>query len=416
MQTETNSKRVAPALTRRELMRALAGATAGLALPGFGFSGRCFGAAPAAPLAPSPAAPPVDPFSLDLGFIDQRIQQTVDADKLEGIGLVLFTRDKVFYRKGFGTDTPETTHLIASATKLASCTCLMTLVDDGLISLEDPIRTFLPQFGSKRGPITIRQLMSQTHGIPANHPSIPQPGKDDTDSTMTLEKSVNEIAKDDRVQYPPGSKHHYQPAVAYHIAGRIAEVVTKEEWATLFKKRLGDPCEMAHFTYGKTRNPRIGGGAGCDLQDYTNLLQMHMGLGVFKGRRVLSEKMVNEMRADQLHGTPFTPPNGIHVASGYGLSWWFNMTEKDGTAVQTSVPGAYGPIPWINWKLGYGGFFNLQKSLAVSMQIYQDIYPPLNTLLGLPTEKIEVDMERVREQMSKAKKRKGGGGTRKKQQ
>ncbi|MCI0748950.1 MAG: beta-lactamase family protein [Nevskiales bacterium] len=384
-------------MNRREAMTMFAGATAGLAFGGMGFSG--------SGLAAAKASPKIDPSTLDLGFIDKRIQQAVDTGKTVGAGLVLFTKDRVFYKKAFGTDTPETIHLLYSATKLASCTCLMTLVDDELIALDDPIRKYLPQFGPVRGAITLRQLMSQTHGLPGRHKAIPAPQKD---NGLTLEQAVNEIARDDdRVEYPPGSKHHYQPVISYHIVGRIAEVVTGESWATLFKKRLKDPCDMRTFTYGDTPNPRIGGGAVCGLQDYQNLVLMHLNLGTFNGRRVLSEKMVREMYADQLHGIPFTPA-GSMATYGYGLSWWFNMVDEAGAPVQTSVPGGTGAIPWINWPLGYGGFLHLVEGLPVSAPIYEDIYPELNTALGLPTAKIKMDPERLKILKEKAGKKRGG--------
>ncbi|MGH9847673.1 MAG: serine hydrolase [Blastocatellia bacterium] len=203
----------------------------------------------------------------DFSEIDRRLKETIDTGVFEGIGLLLCTSDKTLYKKAFGADTTETTHLLASATKLASATTVMTLVHDKLIKLDDPIKKYLPQFGPVRGKITIRQLLAQTHGMAAGHPSIPAPQQD---NGITLEESVNQIAKDDSVQFPTGSKQEYQPAVSYHIMGRIAEVVTRQDWATLFEKRVAGPLEMKTFSYGKTKNPRIGGGAKCALQDYGN--------------------------------------------------------------------------------------------------------------------------------------------------
>jgi len=313
---------------------------------------------------------------LDWGEVEAKLKDSIENKTFEGVGLLLCTAEGTFYKKAFGADTTETAHLLGSATKLASTTAIMTLADDKLIRLDDPIKKYLPQFGPRRGAITIRQLFTQTHGMPAGHPSIALPLQD---NGITLQESVNQIAKDDTVRYPVGSKHEYQPAVSYHIGGRIAEVVTGEVWNKLFDKRVRIPLEMETFSYGETRNPRIGGGAKCALQDYGNLVQMHLAGGVFKGRRVLSEASVREMQKDQLRGVPFTP---IGRTNGYGLSWWYEEMADGSKGVQMSVPGVYGAIPWINTKLGYGGFQLVQKRLPESFRLFYSIYPIINERLS----------------------------------
>lgn len=312
----------------------------------------------------------------DFSEIDRRLKETIDSGVFEGIGLLLCTKDRTLYKKAFGKDTTETTHLLASATKLASATAVMTLVHDKLLRLDDPIKKYLPKFGAVRGAITIRQLLAQTHGLPFTHPCIPAPQQD---NGMTLEECVNRIASDDAVRFSPGSKQEYQPAISYHICGRIAEVVTRQDWATLFEQRVAGPLEMKTFSYGKTKNPRIGGGARCALQDYGNMLQMHLAGGVFKGRRILSEALVAEMRKDQSRGAPFTPGAGRRQY-GYGLTWWFDLMDEQRQPVQFSVGGAYGAIPWLNRKSRYGGFLLVEKRLPESWKLYSELFPIINSM------------------------------------
>ncbi len=311
----------------------------------------------------------------DFSEIERRLKETIDQGVFTGIGLLLCTSRKTLYKAAFGADTTETTHLLASATKLASSTTLMTLVDDKLIELDQPINKYLPKFGAVRGSITIRQLLAQTHGMPALHPCIPAPQQD---NGMTLDECVNEIARDDSVRYTPGSKQEYQPAISYHIMGRIAEVVTRHDWATLFEERVAGPLEMKTFSYGQTKNPRIGGGARCALQDYGNMLQMHLAGGVFKGRRVLSGALVAEMQKDQSRGAPFTPGRGARQQYGYGLTWWFDLLDERRQAIQFSVGGAYGAIPWLNRKARYGGFLLVEKRLPEAWKLYSELFPIIN--------------------------------------
>ncbi|MCI0749269.1 MAG: beta-lactamase family protein, partial [Nevskiales bacterium] len=282
------------------------------------------------------------------------------------------------YKKAFGADTTETAHLLASATKIASATAMMSLVDDQLIALDDPVRKYLPKFGTVRGAITVRQLMAQTHGLPFSHQCIPMPEQRDGNG-MTLEECVNIIAREDTVQFPPGSKQNYQPAVSYHLMGRIAEVATGQNWATLFEQRVTGPLEMKTFNYGtaKNKNPRVGGGGSCALQDYGNLLQMYLTRGVYKGRRVLSETSVAEMQKDQSQGAPFTP---LHNNYAYGLTWWIDGLDEKKRPVQFSCAGAYGAVPWIHTQAGYGGFLLLKDKLTKSKHLYYELSSILNAM------------------------------------
>jgi len=372
-------------ISRRAALR-MATAAAGCALvPGLGPGGRDVFAGVA-------HSSSVDPFSVDWSAIDGILEKTV-AEAGGGYGLTLFTKHRIFYEKAFGDQQLDSEDLLASATKLLSATIVMTVVDEGLIALDDPISKYLPHFGPNRGPITIRQLLAQTHGLPGSHPSIPRPQER---NGLTLAECVDRIAQEDTLNRPPGTEHHYEPPVAYQIAGRIAEVVTRQDWNTLFVQRIKGPLEMTAVTYGDTPNPRLGGGASSNLRDYTHLLQMHLNDGEFRGRRVLSTEMTREMHKDQLFGVKFHPLPSYHHTVGYGLSWWFDIVDDEGRAVQTSVPGGFGSVPWINWKLGYGGFLLGNCGTQVGVPAYNEIFPLVNTALGLPTEPPEIPEQLVK--------------------
>jgi CubicO group peptidase (beta-lactamase class C family) len=297
----------------------------------------------------------------DRAALDAFIEAGRVSNGFKTTGVLLCDGHGSFYTISLGGDEESSGHLLASATKLASATAVMSVVDDGLLSLDDPIGKYLPQFGPNRRGITIRQLLSQTHGLPGNHAAIALP---QVDNGLSLAQAVDRIASEDTLVFPPGSKHTYMPAVSYHIVGRIAEIVTGKTWARLFEERVGVPLEMTGFSYGDTPNPRIGGGAKCALRDYGNLVQMHLAGGVFKGRRVLSAASVAEMQKDQLRGVPFTPARAVPSTVGYGLTWWFNRLDDTGQPRLLSVPGAWGATPWIDRKLGYGGFLLVEEPMG----------------------------------------------------
>jgi len=260
---------------------------------------------------------------------------------------------------------------------------MMTLVDEGRIALDDPIAKYLPQFVDAKGAITIRQLLSQTHGLPANHRAIPFPG---TDNGLTLAQAVDQIARDVVPTRLPGTAFEYAPAVSYHIMGRIAEVVTGEPWAVLFKKRITDPLQMSNTTYGNTQNPRIGGGISTTLEDYSHLVQMHLRRGTFGAKRVLSDSAIIEMQKDHVKGLPFLrPPTASKPEAGYGLTWWFDEVDAGKSATQISVSGAWGAIPWINLSYQYGAFLLTFDQLANSVPVWEEIVPLIHQALDAVT-------------------------------
>ena len=317
----------------------------------------------------------------DFSAVSSRLKRAVDNGELPGVGLIIVNRDSTLYKEAFGTSTVNSALLIASATKLASASVMMTLVDEGRIALDDPIAKYLPQFVDAKGAITIRQLLSQTHGLPADHPAIPFPGRD---NGLTLAQAVDQIARDVVPTRPPGTAFEYAPTVSYHIMGRIAEVVTGEPWAVLFKKRIADPLQMSNTTYGNTQNPRIGGGISTTIEDYSHLVQMHLRRGTFGATRVLSDSAIVEMQKDHVKGLPFLSfPAKPEI--GYGLTWWFDEVDTNKNATQISVSGAWGAIPWTNLSYQYGAFLLTFDQLANSVPVWEEIVPLIHQALDAVT-------------------------------
>ncbi len=309
--------------------------------------------------------------------IEATLRAAVNDCRVPGVGLIVRKDGVDLHRSAHGDQQPDTPKLLASATKLASATAIMALVDEGLIGLDEPVRTYLPEFSDEKGGLTMRHLLAQTHGLPFGHPSIPHPQQD---NGMTLATSVAAIAADVQLEVPIGSRFRYQPAAAYHIAGRVAEVAADQPWADLFAARVTKPLRMDDTSYGETRNPRIGGGAASTLDDYANLLQMHLDDGVFEGERVLSQASVREMRRNQVGsfgvtGTPAKPE------VGYGLTWWFDKLD-DGVPVQFCVGGGFGAIPWINEPRAYVAFLLVQKRLSDAVPIYDAILADVDALVA----------------------------------
>src|SRR5205823_2401843 len=76
--------------------------------------------------------------------VSKRLQAAVDRGHVKGIGLTVIRADQILYVKAFGSFTTDHVDGIASATKLASASAIMSLVDDGLLGRDEPASRFLP--------------------------------------------------------------------------------------------------------------------------------------------------------------------------------------------------------------------------------------------------------------------------------
>ena len=298
----------------------------------------------------------------DFSPVTAQIQEWVDKGYYPGAGLIVARDGTTVYEQYFGSYKPDTVAYIASAGKWLAAAAIASVVDAGKLSWDDPVTKWLPQFTDARGRATLRQLLSHTSGFPDYQPQGNPP-----DHYQTLTEAVAHIVPlppDD----PPGTRFHYG-GLAMQIAGRMAELATGKDWEALFQERIARPCRMTntHFTPVDPtggHNPMLGGGARCALRDYGNFLDMIAHDGVFKGKRVLSAKAVQEMQADQARGAKVEAgAEYVEKARGekhngvYGLGEWREKLNAQGQAILLSSPSWAGAYPWIDKTHHIYGFF-----------------------------------------------------------
>lgn len=228
---------------------------------------------------------------------------------------------------------------IGSLTKTMTGTILLQLVDEGLVSLDDPISKYVPD--SPNGEATLRQLADMTSGIPSY--------STDTDwqnayfgdpATVFTSQELLDFAKTLPLDGAPGEVWVYSNT-NYILLGMVIQQVLSQPIADVFAERLFEPLGMADTVYpdgsaamseprfegvtvqGQPEgtiadatdwNPSFGNTAGeviSTLEDLT--LWAH---ALFTGEGVLSPDM-QQLRRDSILSAP--PPN--NATSGYGIAW-----------------------------------------------------------------------------------------------
>jgi CubicO group peptidase (beta-lactamase class C family) len=292
--------------------------------------------------------------------VTERVQEWVNRGYYPGAAVRIAKDDRVVYERYFGNYTPETEVLIASAGKWLAAATIMSLVDAGTVSLDDPASKWLPEFkNDPKGGATIRQMLSHTSGYPAYQPRDRPP-----DKYQTLVESVRHILPLAPVA-KPGERFEYG-GLAMQVAGRMAEVATGKEWEAIFQQRIAGPLRMAHTHFTPVdqdggHSPMLGGGARSTLGDYASFLRMIAGNGLFAGRRVLSVNAVRELTADQVRGAKVGTGEFVERVRGrthegiYGLGEWREELDAAGNSTLISSPSWAGAYPWIDRTTGVYG-------------------------------------------------------------
>jgi CubicO group peptidase (beta-lactamase class C family)/glyoxylase-like metal-dependent hydrolase (beta-lactamase superfamily II) len=321
--------------------------------------------------------------------ISDRLRKSIAAKEIAGAVTLVATPDRVLHLDATGNavlDPGEAMRTdaifwIASMSKPILATLLLMLQDDGLLSVDDPVEKYLPEFkglktaDGKPAEVTIRHLLTHTSGMG-------EITAEQARDSKTL-ASVIPLYVAKPVGFTPGSKWVYCQS-GINTGGRIAEVVTGEPLEKLLQRRLFGPLGMKDTTFyltekqlprlaksyrrtdkgeleatdirflnGKSptsldRFPAPNGGLFSTAGDYARFCQMVLRGGELDGKRYLKPETVKLMTAIQTAGlkTGFTDGNG------WGLGWCV-VREPQGVTAMLSPGsfghgGAYGTQAWID--------------------------------------------------------------------
>jgi uncharacterized protein (TIGR03437 family) len=303
--------------------------------------------------------------SFDFAPVTNLAQTAVNAVPLMGASLILIKDGKVIYTQNFGIYNDNTTVFIASASKWLAGAMLMTLVDEGKLSLDDPVSKHLPYFTGQKSTMTLRQMFSHTAGFaPENALGGSAEAPCINDRNTTLDACARQIAESTLIA-APGAQFAYG-SNSMQAAGRVCEVVSGKSWEQLFQERIAVPLEMTGTTFGTGGNPLVPGGARGRLRDYANFLQMILNEGIFNGKRVLSVTAVREMQKDQTFGVPIFYSPHTRYGNGnfrYGIGNWLDVVPNQANGTQISSQGGFGFSPWIDKQRNLLGVFMVQNQL-----------------------------------------------------
>lgn len=318
--------------------------------------------------------------------ITAALQPFVESHSFAGAVTLVSTKEKTLTIDAVGLAdiaakkamTTDCLFWIASMSKPITGAAVMILVDEGKLSIDDPIEKYLPEFAGQMvnlaqsgdlivlkkpaRPITIKDVLAHTSGLP---------------HLSRAEKQIDMLSlKEAGISYgltplmfEPGTKYQYSNA-GINTAGRIIEVVSGMPYERFLDERIFKVLGMQDTTFWPNedqlkrvaksykpngvkndleettvnqltyplnnlkRGPSPAGGYFSTASDLALFCRMVMNGGVHDGKRIISEASVRAMTSTQT-GDLLNQGKG---ENGYGLGWSTSRKASN----ESVIPGPAG--------------------------------------------------------------------------
>lgn len=350
-----------------------------------------------------------------LELIDGVMQAYVDRGVYAGINTLVARHGTIVHAGHYGwrdrdAKAPmaaDTIFRLYSMTKPIVCTALMSLVEEGRLTLVDPVAKFVPAFSGvkvraddgslvdPRRPMTVGDVMAHTSGL-TYHFLGDSPVSERYRAATLLQAHVPLAdAIEDLARFPlahhPGARWTY--SVGIDVAARLIEVVAGKPLGDVLAERLFEPLGMADTGYGvaETRRDALAamygrpdliepgvtapddfaawsqgvntpidvsasypvdrpavfqrGGHGLfgTVGDYFRFAQMLCGGGTLDGRRIIGRKTLELMHQNRIPRALLPLEIGGLPLMGYG----FGLGSRVALDVAaTNAPGSVGEFGW----------------------------------------------------------------------
>ena len=261
--------------------------------------------------------------------------------------VMVYKDGKPVYKKELGKDfTGKSPADADEISQWYTAALVMILVDEGKISLDDPVAKYIPKFEKyMKGYITIRHCLSHTTGLDASTEGI---GKLVSRSNYpSLDEEVDTyIAKRDILDNPGEAFLYGRMGIS--IAAKVLEAATKKTFDRLASEKLFRPLGMKSSTFYREKgglNPFDG--AITTANDCMNFMQMLLNRGMFNGKLIMSEASCSELRKTQFPKAKIRYKPEMMKDYDFGLVTWIEKKDAAGNALLLSQ-GLSGSIAWID--------------------------------------------------------------------
>jgi CubicO group peptidase (beta-lactamase class C family) len=188
-----------------------------------------------------------------LAAADSRVDavfQEFDRPGSPGCAVGVYRDGTVSYARGFGEAnldhsipiTPDTVFYVGSVSKQFTAMSVALLAREGKLSLDDPVRKYVPELPDFGKPITIRHFIHHTGGLREKWDLLALSGWRDGD-VVTLDDVLDRAAGQKELNFPPGTEHLYNNT-GYDLLSVIVHRATGKTLAEYARERIFEPLGM----------------------------------------------------------------------------------------------------------------------------------------------------------------------------
>jgi len=306
--------------------------------------------------------------------LEPEIQRTLIEGKIPSASIALVQGDKVIWTGAFGYSnlwartpaTPSTVYVIGSTFKAMSTVALLQLMEQGKFKLDDKVNDYLTEFKIQKedpqNPVTFRHLFTHTSGLPGGFGAFPVWGD-------TVPPSLEDyLTKSLVISKPTGTEVIYSNT-AYTLIGYLVQKLSGVPYKKYVQDNIFTPLEMTNTSFEPTpvMDERISMPYTVDektgsqvpavrvkasvwpagivygtIYDQSNWLILNLNNGVFKGKRIIGEKTMEQMFTRQ-HDKFKGRIEGIwgNETAGFGLTWWAQVRDGDRYFAHSGSLGGY---------------------------------------------------------------------------
>ncbi|MDP4173510.1 MAG: serine hydrolase domain-containing protein [Bacteroidota bacterium] len=262
-------------------------------------------------------------FGQNFYQVDTVIDNAIKRHVFPGATVIIGGPDKILYNKAYGhfTYDPESRQVtteslfdMASCTKVfATTSCIMKLVDEGKVNIEDPVKKYLPEFAQNgKENVKIKNLLLHNSGLQAYY--TPKAGE--------TPEQIFETIYGLPLSYKTDSDMVYS-CLNFVTTMKVVEAVTKMPMYKYFKENFTEPLEMKRTMFipsdefkseclpttdslqGIVHDPLarglkgLSGNAGLfsTTADLAKICQILLNDGLYNGKRYYSSDIIKKFTA-----------------------------------------------------------------------------------------------------------------------
>lgn len=338
---------------------------------------------------------------------DELIWEEVKRNQIKGAQLGIYQNGIPVYEQAYGYE-EGTIYRLYSLSKPVAAVAAMLLAEQGRLDLLRPVDAYLPEFQEMKvwtpnglikseRPVRVQDLLNMTAGIV--YPDEDGPGrfmqeafddiqrKTDTEEAYSTREVMGIIAGQP-LAFQPGENFRY--GLCADVLGGVIEVITGQKLSVFYQKNIFDRLDMGDtgFYVPKEKQNRLaelyckketpegtvllpdrkrhlglgyglvppafesaGAGLYATLEDYAHFANMLAAKGVYKNRRILSEKTVELFGVNQLGESQRQDlwKSFTHL-KGFGYGNLMRVHMEPGISGMNAPAGEFG---WDGWSGPY---------------------------------------------------------------